>query len=363
MEAKIENKSTQQKNEYKISFLKQLIISIKDFDKYNMFLKESFGRNILYMALLVFLFVIILTAVSSKKIIDGSNFNINRLKEYINSITYKNEIISINEDKELIIEDQELYVGKILVNTSNSNDEQITNYKKELEDVTDGIIILKDKIIIKNPVMANTTEISYSEMNEKNKLETYIFKLIIDNWNNDKMNNFINISIVIGFFFVWYYVYIIDTFMNILMLTFLCYITVKILRMNLTFTNSFNISAHAVTLPVILTAAYAIIKMFTAFTIPYFEIMYYGIAYVYILTALFIIKSDDIKMNIDLQKIKEVQEQIKEELELKKEQDKKEKEKEDVNKRDRDRETEKKERNKSSNKKPRINNEPEENNA
>lgn len=342
-----ENKKTK---ESRISFLNKVLISIKDFEKYNIFIKEGVGQTIIYMLLLVLISVVILTGISAQNTIDTSNNFINKIKNQIYQISYKDATLSINENNKLEINESELINSKILIDTSDLSDEEINEYEKDLEKEKNIIIILKDKIYIQNESLEGKNIISYSEMEKDNKSEVDMLNNIINNWENYD-SSAVNISLLLGLFAGLYYVYILDTLANVLILAIFCYITAKILKLDIKFMSSFNISAHAITLPVILNVIYASIRMFLDFEIPYFEIMYYGIAYIYIITALFMIKSDNIKMQINLQKIKDVQEQLKEELEIKSKREKDQKEKDDVKKRDKDK------------KEPKIKDEPEENNA
>lgn len=343
--------NSDKKEKEKLSFFKKILISIKDFEKYGIFIKESIGQTILYIVLLILLFTIILTCATSKKLIDSSNSYMSKLKEKIYSITYEDDNIFINEDKKLEIADSELIQGKLLINTSNLNEEEIDSYRKELDKENNLIVILKDRLFIKNEVNSLNTQITYSDIAKNNEKSVELFKSIIDNWNNDKFNVNINISLILGFFIVCYYIYILDALTNALILAITCYITSKLLKLKMKFASAFSISTHAITLPIILNLIYVIIRFFTNFEIPYFNVMYYGIAYVYIITTLFMLKSDNIKMQIDLQKIMEVQEQIKEELEKKEREEKEQKEKEDVKKRDKEKS------------KPQVNDKPEGNNA
>lgn len=124
--------------------------------------------------------------------------------------------------------------------------------------------------------------------------------------------------------------------------------------MNLNIGKSFNIAVHALTLSLILNMIYIVINTLTGFTIKYFQVMYTAIAYIYIITAIFMIKSDYNKRNIELQKIKSEQEKIRDELNLKEEEKKNQKEKDDVKNRDKE-----KEGKNSSSDKPKIGDKPE----
>lgn len=85
-------------------------------------------------------------------------------------------------------------------------------------------------------------------------------------------------------------------------------------------------SVYALTLSVVLYMIYIVINLFTSFTIKYFEIAYNAISYVYILTAMLMIRSDSIKQQMEVEKIVEEQNKIREEN---KEEKKEEKQKED----------------------------------
>ncbi len=91
---------------------------------------------------------------------------------------------------------------------------------------------------------------------------------------------------------------------------------------------------------------YIIINIFTGFTIKYFEIAYNAISYIYILTAMLIIRSDLIKQQMEVGKIIEEQNKIVEEN--KKEENKEEPKEDKDKKKDKENKEKKKEENKES---------------
>ena len=94
----------------------------------------------------------------------------------------------------------------------------------------------------------------------------------------------------------------------------------------------FSISIYSLTLSIVLGVVYDILSSFTNFYIDHFEIMYILIAYVYLVAAILIIKSDVIKQRLELQKIIEVQKQVKKEIEEQKEDDEDKEKKDDEDK-------------------------------
>jgi len=89
--------------------------------------------------------------------------------------------------------------------------------------------------------------------------------------------------------------YFLATLIDILILALIGYITAKFLKIKLEFKKVYNISSYAITFPIVINGVYFIINALTNFTIKYFQVMYIAIAYIYIITAIFIIKSENIK--------------------------------------------------------------------
>ena len=103
----------------------------------------------------------------------------------------------------------------------------------------------------------------------------------------------------------------------------------KIINVKFKYKSIFNMSVYSLTLSIILYMIYIVINIFTGFTIKYFEIAYNAIAYIYIITAMLMIKSDLIKQQIEVGKILEEQKKTREEKEK---EENKEKPKEDKDK-------------------------------
>lgn len=109
----------------------------------------------------------------------------------------------------------------------------------------------------------------------------------------------------------------------------------KIVNINLKYKSVYNISVYALTLSIILYMIYIALNVLTGFYIRLFDIAYNAISYIYIATAILMIKSDLTKQQIEVTKIVEVQKQIQEEKEQETEEEKpnkKKKEDEDENK-------------------------------
>lgn len=89
----------------------------------------------------------------------------------------------------------------------------------------------------------------------------------------------------------------------------------RITRIKLKYKPIYIMSIYALTLPIILNCIYIIVNAFTGFTIGYFSIVYNVIAYIYIVTAILMIKTDFIEQQRELMKIISEQEKVRKEHE------------------------------------------------
>ena len=119
---------------------------------------------------------------------------------------------------------------------------------------------------------------------------------------------------IIAFIYL-YIIYLIQILLDVLLLSVVGYLLSKIVGIKLKYKSVFNMSVYALTLSIILYMIYTVTNLFTGFTIKYFEIAYNAIAYIYIITAMMMIKSDLIKQQMEVGKIVEEQKKIREEKE------------------------------------------------
>lgn len=114
------------------------------------------------------------------------------------------------------------------------------------------------------------------------------------------------ISLGIGFFISMF----ITTLIDVLTLSVFGLITSFIAKIKIKYKALFNMSIYAITLSVILRTIYIAIVYLTTFRIKYFDIMYIAISYISLAAAIFIIKSNLIKHQMQLMKIIEDDKEI-----------------------------------------------------
>lgn len=326
--------------EEKLSFLKKIKTSIFDFDGYQQLAAEKISKTIVYIVLLVLIFSVLL----SLAYIYNINKMIDNTKEYVDNeiseMIYENYELTVipqnGEEITRIINDK---VGAtIIINTQTEDEEKINNSIDEIKSQNNGILILKDKIIIKTPISANTIEYSYKDISEEyniNKIDKEEFINLLSGSEVKKALVILFSAMVLYLVIIYFSTMLIDIFL----LSLLALIVTKISGLRLKISAIYNIAAYSLTLPIMLNIIYAVVNTITGFKIEYFQIMYTAIASIYVITAILIIRTDVIKRQFELNKIIEEQERIREELKRKEEE---EKEKAEEERRRKEREKQKK---------------------
>lgn len=327
----------------KLSFFKKVKTSIFDFDGYQVLAAERISRTIGYIVLLILIFSLIISITLTYQF----NGLVGKAREYINNeiaeIKYENyELSVITKSGEEITEinTDDFINAKIIISTENADEEKIQENIDKIESSPIGILILKDKILIKNEFSTKLIEYSYKTISEQYNINKIDKTEILSMLSGQTVYNFL-IAFATTILIYMFIVYLSSILIDILLLVLLAYIVTRISGLRLKYSAIYNIAAYSLTLPLILNMIYFVVNRLTGFTIEYFSIMYRAIASIYIITAILMIKSDVIKKQIELNKIIEEQEKVKEEIKRKEEekkqreeQEKRQKEKEEKQKKE-----------------------------
>ena len=166
------------------------------------------------------------------------------------------------------------------------------------------------------------------------------------------------ISLFVTLFIYAFVMYFLNTISYVFMISIFGYLASLIAKVKMRYAAIFNMSVYSITLSTILNMIYVLVNMFVDFEIKYFEVMYMSVAAIYLIAAIFMIKSDLIKRQAELIKIVEVQKIVRKELE-EQEREKEEEEKDET----KDDKKEEKPKEKKKEKENKLGPEPEGNNA
>lgn len=307
---KIQNE--QESNIKKIGFFKKVWYSITKLEKYPELSAQGLSKAIKYVAQLAIVMAIVSSIISvygTKKLIDNA---IIYISENAPEFVYKDEILTINSDEKII--DENTTFGKVILDINTQNEEDVQKYLDDISksESSGGILILKNKLIIRQSGIEDTTY-EYKQLFEQLGISEFNKQDLIDYLKNDKMYGiYVNLFAVLALYAI--IIYFINTILNVLIISIFGYIATLITKLKIRYVAVFNMAVYAITLSTILNIIYMIINAVFKFKINYFDLMYVLVSSIYMIAAVFILKTDFTKKQEVVQKIVEVQKQVHDEL-------------------------------------------------
>ncbi len=327
----------------KQGFFMSIKNSIFNFDSYQDFALEDMKRGIFYFLKLTVLFSVIIAIVFSilQVVITIPNVK-NFIATDIPDFSYADGILDVKSEDTVTIDniaDQVL----IIADTKDLDETKINEYKDKINLYDIGVLVLKDKVYLKNSYAGTgLQEIPMSDIGSIYGKNEFTKQDIVNDINSINMIS-LCISLAFTVFLGFFITYLIMSILDIIILALLSNIVAMLLRVRMKVSALVNISVHAMTLPIILLLIYAIVLMTTGFEIKYFNIMYRGIAYIYVITAVFLIRQNLIKQQMELTTIVQKQKELKQQLEEKEKEQQEPKEKDEQKDKKEDESNDKKE--------------------
>lgn len=316
-------------DENKLGFFKKVLKSINDFDKYEDFALEKTSDAIKYALKLVLIFTSILCIALTYQYIQGFKNIFSYIKDELPYFKFENNILNFEEEKTIELKQNDS--SQIIIIDTKSNIDDLEKYDEQVKSNNIAILILKDRIILQNPSITGKVEYNYSDISESYNIGNFDKNTLIEYISN--VNKVLVCIVIFAILFIYLYpIYFITLLLDAFILAILARLVSLLSKMRMKFGPSFNIGVHALTLSVMLNIIYTVVNIFTGFEIKYFDWMYNAISYIYVIVAIFIIKSDFINRQMELIKLQEEQEKIKDEIKKDEEnKDEKEKDKEKQN--------------------------------
>ena len=322
------------KTQPKIGFFKKVWYSITKFEKYPDMASEGLKNTIKYLIIAVAIVTVFIVIGSLIEMHDLVGKLSNYIETNIPEFSYSDGKLSMELDQPMIIEvDNQEYSGidSVYINPNIENDEEKTKIEEENSVVGITVYFFKDQIIL----------MSKDENNNMTR-QPYTYKDFIMSYTQEEINSFNKQELLeymrgqsMNNYYMRYgaslFVYLVA--MNLLValldsleLAVLGWITSITARVKMRFLAIYNMAIYALTLPMILNIIYVVINYFTDFTISYFSVAYITIAYIYLAASIFIIKDDYMKKQEEVEKIKQEQIKVREEIRQQEEEKNKEKE-------------------------------------
>ncbi len=303
----------------KIPFFKRLKNAITNFDEYQKFSQEKLGTAIKYFLKLMLIFSILISGFLTARMYKEIETIKTSFAEECPDFRIENNTLLIEGENKKYEKDIGYETLGLIVDSENTDltEEQNGQYQRI-------IAFYKDRMVMKT--MDTKTSMTYEDISKNQNINGLSKQQILDYANSNEMLVIYSIFFVVTIIFV-FIAYSIQILLDIFLLSIIGLIMSKIAAVKLKYKEVFNMSIYALTLSVVLYLIYICVNISTGFTIKYFDLAYQIISYIYIVTAILMIKSDLIKQQIEVGKIIEEQKKVREEK--KQEDNEEEKPKED----------------------------------
>lgn len=317
-----------EQKETKLGFFARLKKAIFELEDYGFFLGETLTVAFKYFFLLIFFVSVIFSFSITYKSYDAINRTYNYVRNELPDFKYNDG--SLHFDNVIDAYDHDYGFTLLADTTENLSEEKIKEYKNKIyKQGNYGTVLLKNRLIL---ITANYEEsihyVEYFANIDEKDIEEVKFENkqdLIDLMDKVGISNIL----MSMFILVTLGVYLANVFVilsDVCVVSIFGWFAARICGINFKMNPMISMSIYGLSLSIVLDLILDVIYIMTGFVVPYFNIIYLLIAYVYIIAAIFMIKYDLIKHTEELKKIIEVQKQVQKDLaEEKDEQENKEK--------------------------------------
>ena len=316
----------EEKNIGNNNFFKKVWICITDFERYPELAAQKGTKTLIYIAILMAIFSLVITIMNTIQVSNQIEEATTFFQEEIPDLNLENGVLTMQGENPVIIENKDSVIPLVIIDTNaDITEEQIKEYRNKMQNVENALLFLREEVSIKTVATNGIIEYSYQTVMEQYGIEK-LDKQSLLGYVSGNNRNMILVSIGIMTFIYSFLVYMVSVLMDAFLLGIVAYVTALVLRLRLKFSAMCNMAAYSLTLPILLNLGYILLNSLTGFEMKYFEIMYIGIAYIYIVAAIMMIKSDVMKKRQELAQIIEEQARVKQEMERQKEEEERQKE-------------------------------------
>ena len=297
------------------NFFQKVYYSITKFEKYPDMAAEGTASAFKYLCLIMLIFSIIVSIGLVIELKQTINSAVTYIQNELPDIELTDGILRIDSNSAITVDAKIPAIDKIIIDTNTDSENEINEYLESIPTDNTGIVILKDKVIVKAIETNQNIEYNYKDILGSLNIskDTMTKQDIIEYLTKGGA-----ITIYVMFFALMivyvFVIYLISVLVDTLLIAVLGNITVLFTKLKLKFSAVYNMSVYALTLSILLNAFYIAINCITGFEMKYFQIMYTSIAYVYLIAAIFMIRLDFEKKQAELMKIVQEQEKVKQEI-------------------------------------------------
>lgn len=327
----------------KMGFFHKIWDSITKIEKYPDMAAEGLGKALAYISKIVAILAVILCLGMVYQTYQMIQEGVQYLKHEFPEFSYKEGKLDILSEEKIIISEEDSYIGKTIIDTKTEEEQTINQYVNEITKTGRGMLILKDKVILKNGGMVGTISYQYEEILTQMGITEFTKQTVIDYVSGSQVI-VLYISVFLTIFVYSFVMYLLTTISNAVFLSIFGYLATWFARIKMRFVAIFNMSIYALTLSVFLNMIYIAINIFIDFNMEYFQVMYISVAAIYLVASIFLLKTEFLKRQVELMKLAETQERVRKEIEEQEEKEKQEREKQERKEKDKEQQEEEKDK-------------------
>ena len=134
----------------KQGFFKKFWNSIVKIEKYPNMAAEGSVRAFTYLCKIVAILAIVLCIGMMYQTYQILQEGIRYLQNEFPEFSYEDGVLQVASEERLTISEEDSYVGRTIIDTKTEDEQTVNKYINEIEKNGEGIIVLKDKLILKN---------------------------------------------------------------------------------------------------------------------------------------------------------------------------------------------------------------------
>lgn len=323
----------------KVGFFKKVWKSITKIEKYPEMAADGVPKAIGYLAKLVLILSAVLCLGTIYQIHSLVKDGVDYLQNDFPDIAYSDGKLDVKSENEIIIPAENSVLGKTIINTKDIDEAKQNEYINNIKsDGGNGLIVLNDKAILISEGLSDNVEYRFKDIATALNVSNFTKQDLVNFVNSSKILT-VYLSLFIVLMIYAFVIYMISKLIDVLMLSVFGFIASMLAKIKMRYAGIFNMSVYALTLSIILDTVYIIVNIFVPFTIKYFQVMYVGVAAIYLVAAILMLKTDVREQMMAVAEIEKTQEEVREQLREEEEEKKKnEEEKKERQKKDKDKE-------------------------
>lgn len=314
----------------KINFFKRFKIAIFNLEEYGKFIEEKLSVAIKYLLIILLFSSIVVATMTTYDLSQEIKKGVSYLENEFPEFTFEDSQLNVENYVEGYDDEYDL---KLIVDTDPLlTEEKKSEYIKESKNYTSSILVFNNKIIYCLEELQN--EYLFTDISQIFNLQSSNKAELLNKYKEIGGIKTIATTYLISMSLTFFITNVIEVAADCLIVALVGIIVARLCGIMMRSRVAISLSIYSLTLSLVCNILYAIVYNFFGFEIKYFQVMYLMIAYVYIIAAILIIKTDLMKQAQELMKIQEIEKEVKKEFEEEPKEENEKKQKEEDKKED-----------------------------